>query len=148
MKISKRFRKIGFLSSLSLSLWIRDLRSSKSGLQNFSAMASQIVYGLLFLSFSFTCIMLLHLILHPVFYFTSWNLEIWSFDFRRSIGFNGSRFLCSRSSDWRKRQRSGGSRIVMFVLFSFLFGSYECCVLGHWTFYCLFEKDEVDSKYL
>lgn len=84
---------VSYPSSFSPSLCIRDLRSPYPeipiDLHNFSTMASQVVYGLLFLSFSFTCIMLLHLVLHPVFYFTSWNLvSFWSFDYTRSIDFN------------------------------------------------------------
>ena len=38
-------------------------------------MAIRIVYGVVFLSFSFACIKFLYLILHPVFFFTSWRQE-------------------------------------------------------------------------
>lgn len=51
--------------SRSVFLWICDLNSRAS------QMALRIVYGVVFLSFSCACIKLVHLMLHPIFYFTS-----------------------------------------------------------------------------
>lgn len=100
MKISQKkrenklFRQISLIHFLSVSLGNRkseigDRRSTiikqrrHADLQKFlNSMALQIAYGFLFLSVSVTCIMLLHLMLHPVFYFTSWNPNFLKFRFQ------------------------------------------------------------------